>query len=64
MLWVRLPLTHTGSGPKRYDYVPEKDGWYYYREGRSIQALLNEELGKVLNREVDVGLGAVSSVVS
>ncbi|KAL5535448.1 YFH1 [Sanghuangporus sanghuang] len=55
-IWLSSPF----SGPKRYDYVPEKDGWYYYREDRSMRALLNEELSKALNREVDVGLDEVS----
>jgi len=49
------------SGPKRYDYSEEKDEWIYLRDGRSLGELLNEELSKILGRDVDLNLGNVSA---
>lgn len=48
------------SGPKRYDYVPKDDGWYYGRDGRSINDLLEHELENALGRKVELGLNEVS----
>ena len=52
------------SGPKRYDYVPEQDGWVYSRDGRSLSDLLNQELSDAFERKVELGLANVSSQVS
>lgn len=56
-IWLSSPL----SGPKRYDYVPSKDGWYYSRDGQSIESLLDSELSKVLGKEVKVGIEEISN---
>ncbi|KAI0757218.1 hypothetical protein C8Q80DRAFT_1265173 [Daedaleopsis nitida] len=59
-IWLSSPF----SGPKRYDYDPRTDGWVYYRDGTSLNDLLNQELSDVLERKVDLGLTNVSSQVS
>ncbi|RPD63155.1 Frataxin, partial [Lentinus tigrinus ALCF2SS1-6] len=59
-IWLSSPF----SGPKRYDYVPEQDGWVYSRDGRSLNDLLNQELSDVLGRKVDLGLADVSTQLS
>ncbi|TBU35039.1 Frataxin [Dichomitus squalens] len=59
-IWLSSPF----SGPKRYDYVPERDDWVYARDGRSLSELLNQELSDVFGREVDLGLAEVSTQVS
>ena len=51
------------SGPKRYDYVESLDGWYYSRDKRSIESLLDEELSMVFGREVKLGAEAISKKV-
>ncbi|KAI8995319.1 hypothetical protein BD414DRAFT_479199 [Trametes punicea] len=56
-IWLSSPF----SGPKRYDYVEEKDDWVYSRDGRSLNDLLNQELSDALGRNVDLGLTQVSS---
>lgn len=56
-------LIFTCSGPKRYDYVPEKDQWIYLREGRSLGHLLNEELCKIFDREIDLKISKVSDCI-
>ncbi|KAI0336034.1 Frataxin [Cubamyces sp. BRFM 1775] len=56
-IWLSSPF----SGPKRYDYVEDQDGWVYLRDGRSLSDLLNQELSDALGRDVDLGLTAVSS---
>ncbi|EJD04038.1 Frataxin [Fomitiporia mediterranea MF3/22] len=58
-IWLSSPF----SGPKRYDYVADKDGWYYSRDGRSIEELLDEELSKAFGRDVKLGLDEISSKV-
>ena len=57
-------LTPAHSGPKRYDYVPERDDWVYLRDGRSLNELLNQELSNVFGQNVDLGLAEVSTQVS
>ena len=57
-------LTPARSGPKRYDYVPERDDWVYLRDGRSLNELLNQELSNVFGQNVDLGLADVSTQVS
>jgi len=56
-IWLSSPF----SGPKRYDYSEADDDWLYSRDGRALGDLLNDELSKVLEREVDLGLSGVSS---
>lgn len=51
------------SGPKRYDYVPEKDDWVYLRDGQSLGQLLNGELSAVFNRAIDLQLGPISDCI-
>jgi len=58
-IWLSSPT----SGPKRYDYVPEKDQWIYLRESGSLGQLLNEELGKILGREVHLNIDKVSDCI-
>lgn len=58
-IWLSSPL----SGPKRYDYFPEQDSWYYARDGSSIGGLLEEELSKALSRKVELGLEYISTKV-
>ncbi|RDX56083.1 Frataxin [Lentinus brumalis] len=59
-IWLSSPF----SGPKRYDYAPEQDEWVYYRDGRSLSDLLNQELSDALGRKVDLGLTDVSTQLS
>ena len=42
------------SGPKRYDYVAQNNGWYYSRDGRSMESLLSEELSGALERKIEL----------
>ena len=51
------------SGPKRYDYVEETDGWYYSRDRTSIEDLLDQELSRTLGREVKLGVESISEKV-
>ncbi|THH05101.1 hypothetical protein EW145_g5039 [Phellinidium pouzarii] len=62
-IWLSSPFSPI-SGPKRYDYVEKQDGWYYARDGRSIENLLDEELSSVLQQEVKLGTEAISSKVA
>lgn len=55
-IWLSSPV----SGPKRYDYVPERDDWLYSRDGQSLGSLLETELKQLTNREAQLGLEAVS----
>lgn len=41
------------SGPKRYDYVPEIDNWYYSRDDQTLGNLLEHELQGALGRKVE-----------
>ncbi|PAV22306.1 Frataxin [Pyrrhoderma noxium] len=59
-IWLSSPI----SGPKRYDYVPSKDGWYYSRDGQSIESLLDNELSDTLGKEVKVGVEHISDKVA
>ncbi|KAH9921947.1 uncharacterized protein BXZ73DRAFT_104209 [Epithele typhae] len=56
-IWLSSPL----SGPKRYDYVPEDDGWVYSRDARSLNDLLNQELSDIFGRTIDLRLANVST---
>ncbi|GJE85941.1 frataxin [Phanerochaete sordida] len=58
-IWLSSPT----SGPKRYDYVPEKDDWIYLRDGKSLGQLLNGELSTVFNRAIDLQLGPISDCI-
>ncbi|KAI5123579.1 hypothetical protein M0805_003397 [Coniferiporia weirii] len=59
-IWLSSPF----SGPKRYDYVGNQDGWYYMRDGRSIGSLLDEELSSALGQEIKLGLEEISTKVA
>lgn len=52
-IWLSSPF----SGPKRYDYSAEQNVWYYARDGRRLDHLLNQELTEALNTEVRIQLG-------
>ncbi|XP_064609920.1 frataxin, mitochondrial-like [Liolophura sinensis] len=47
-IWLSSP----SSGPKRYDF---SDGqWVYKRDGKSLQALLSEELSVIYNYDIQL----------
>jgi len=58
-IWLSSPF----SGPKRYDYVPAEDDWRYSRDGSKLGELLNEELSRVFEKEVDLQLDHISEKV-
>jgi len=58
-IWLSSPT----SGPKRYDYVPSTDDWRYSRNGQGMGILLEQELSRILGREVRLGLEHVSESV-
>lgn len=41
------------SGPKRYDYIVEKDCWWYKHENRSLHELLESELMDLFKEKID-----------
>lgn len=51
------------SGPKRYDYSEEVDSWIYSRDSRAMGDLLNDELGRILEQDVDLRLAKISESV-
>ncbi|KAI0082229.1 Frataxin [Panus rudis PR-1116 ss-1] len=59
-IWLSSPV----SGPKRYDYVKDRDDWIYVREHRSMGDLLNSELSDLLQRKIDLELRNVSTIDS
>ncbi|KAF9451782.1 Frataxin [Macrolepiota fuliginosa MF-IS2] len=58
-IWLSSPF----SGPKRYDYCESTDDWFYSRDGRTMGNLLNEELSKVLGRDIDLELTQISKLL-
>ncbi|XP_065091265.1 frataxin homolog, mitochondrial [Ochlerotatus camptorhynchus] len=53
-IWLSSPT----SGPKRYDFIPEKSAinegyWVYKHDGVSLHELLQEEIGHIVQKEVD-----------
>ncbi|XP_055523983.1 frataxin homolog, mitochondrial [Wyeomyia smithii] len=53
-IWLSSPT----SGPKRYDYIPDKSTtskgcWVYKHDGISLHELLQRELPEIVQREVD-----------
>ncbi|KAH6560898.1 hypothetical protein BASA62_010181 [Batrachochytrium salamandrivorans] len=48
-IWLSSPV----SGPKRYDYDSETGKWIYFRDGHSIDELMNRELSDLLKQSVD-----------
>lgn len=52
------------SGPKRYDYSPKHDDWRYARDDSSMGDLLNQEIGEVFGRDVDVGLDDITQYIA
>lgn len=59
--WLDCTDFELSSGPKRYDYSPAQDEWVYGRDGRSLNDLLNKELGNVFGEDLDLGLGRIST---
>ncbi|KAJ1660759.1 hypothetical protein IWQ61_000372 [Dispira simplex] len=49
-IWLSSPI----SGPKRYDYDTAHAAWFYQRDGSTLGELLNQELGALFHRSVDV----------
>ncbi|KAI9026881.1 hypothetical protein DFJ74DRAFT_604515, partial [Hyaloraphidium curvatum] len=49
-IWLSSP----SSGPKRYDYDPDRRQWVYHRDGSSLDDLLDTELTKLLGRDIRV----------
>lgn len=47
-LWLSSPV----SGPKRYNYDPERGEWRNTRDGHSLFALLSSELTQLLNKPI------------
>jgi frataxin len=58
-IWLSSPF----SGPKRYDYSEDADDWTYSRDNQSMGNLLNEELSRTLERDIDLRLTKVSNFV-
>ncbi len=56
-------LRLTISGPKRYDYATKEDAWIYSRDQRSLGGLLNEELSKAFDRDIDLGVDQVTKLI-
>ncbi|KAI0067879.1 Frataxin [Artomyces pyxidatus] len=52
-IWLSSPF----SGPKRYDYSSQHDDWVYSRDGSTLGGLLNDEIAKITQEPVDLGLG-------
>lgn len=52
------------SGPKRYEYSRVADDWIYPRDNQSIGELLNDELGRVLEQDIDLRLAKISKTIS
>ncbi|KAL4706889.1 hypothetical protein ACJJTC_012348 [Scirpophaga incertulas] len=49
-IWLSSPT----SGPKRYDLVLKNGGyWIYKHDGMTLHKLLQEELSKIFNRNLD-----------
>ncbi|XP_022697401.1 frataxin, mitochondrial-like isoform X2 [Varroa jacobsoni] len=44
-IWLSSPI----SGPKRYDYIDSE--WIYKHDGRSLNALLTQEMRQILQNE-------------
>ena len=49
------------SGPKRYDYSEVDDDWVYSRDGLGLGNLMNTELSKALQQDVDLRLSTISA---
>jgi len=58
-IWLSSPF----SGPKRYDYSQEADEWIYSRDSQAMGDLLNDELGRILEQDVDLRLAKISESV-
>lgn len=55
-IWLSSPV----SGPKRFDFITigndpdEPNGyWIYKQDGRTLHELLQDEIGKIVQNEVD-----------
>ncbi|XP_066274899.1 frataxin, mitochondrial-like [Branchiostoma lanceolatum] len=49
-IWLSSPT----SGPKRYDYFPDRSGWVYRHDNNSLHSLLEEELSAALKLDIDL----------
>jgi len=49
-IWLSSPR----SGPKRYDFHEDSAEWVYSRDGKSINALLSEELSMVFTEPIHI----------
>ncbi|KAF8624866.1 hypothetical protein AX15_005743 [Amanita polypyramis BW_CC] len=58
-IWLSSPF----SGPKRYDYSEEAGNWIYSRDNQSMGDLLNDELSRVLEKDVVLRMAKVSESV-
>jgi len=56
-IWLSSPF----SGPKRYDYSEKEDNWLYSRDGNSMEALLNNELGVAFERKMNLALSGLAN---
>uniref|UniRef100_A0A1B6DI29 ferroxidase n=1 Tax=Clastoptera arizonana TaxID=38151 RepID=A0A1B6DI29_9HEMI len=50
-IWLSSPI----SGPKRYDYIPRRDGWIYRHDNKfSLHQLLQFEIEKLVQSTVSL----------
>ncbi|KAK0208526.1 hypothetical protein DFS33DRAFT_1271744 [Desarmillaria ectypa] len=51
-IWLSSPQ----SGPKRYDYSEFDNSWWYWRDEKTLNDLLNEELEVILGKKPGIAL--------
>jgi len=49
-IWLSSPI----SGPKRYDFVPSRNGWVYRHDRKTLHGLLKEELSSITKTSIDL----------
>ncbi|XP_078621731.1 frataxin, mitochondrial-like [Branchiostoma floridae x Branchiostoma japonicum] len=49
-IWLSSPT----SGPKRYDYSPDRSGWVYRHDDNTMHSLLQEELSAALQLDINL----------
>ncbi|XP_054259588.1 frataxin homolog, mitochondrial isoform X2 [Macrosteles quadrilineatus] len=49
-IWLSSPV----SGPKRYDFVPSKNGWVYRHDNQTLHQLLKNELSEIVKSSIDL----------
>ncbi|KAJ3621314.1 hypothetical protein MTP99_003465 [Tenebrio molitor] len=57
-IWLSSPV----SGPKRYDFIAQDKCWVYKHDGQSLHALLQKEISKIVDLEVNFGSCSHSKV--